>query len=285
MPDEVDSRHQKEHVIHRRPSMWKAQKTTTRRSVNVSASGIHNDDAGIFVTCDKGQESKCLREMDDILSEHLKLHQDNSPAETTRETFDDCVDIEKNIEKELEAMKSTYSDYKRPYTFVKLEISCVSFIRTPAPLDPVSMVRQICEDAYSEASPQRTRFVRRLTPVSCLRKTLGNGLEQLCEAVLPPAFGAGITAKKFAIRPTIRNNGKMDRDTVIKTVADAVHRLNPDHSVDLVNYGCLILVEVYRNVCGMSVVGAEFEKLRRFNLSEIYQASRPEGFRREKDST
>lgn len=85
MPDEVDSRHQKvelsfassfviltsakEHVIHRRPSMWKAQKTTTRRSVNVSASGIHNDDAGIFVTCDKGQESKCLREMDDILSE------------------------------------------------------------------------------------------------------------------------------------------------------------------------------------------------------------------------
>ena len=35
----------------------------------VSASGIHNDEAGIFVTCDKGQESKCLREMDDILSE------------------------------------------------------------------------------------------------------------------------------------------------------------------------------------------------------------------------
>lgn len=33
------------------------------------ASGIHNDDAGIFVTCDKGQEVKCLREMDDILSE------------------------------------------------------------------------------------------------------------------------------------------------------------------------------------------------------------------------
>jgi hypothetical protein len=39
-----------------------------------------------------------------------------------------------------------------------------------------------------------------------------------------------------------------------------------------------------QNVCGMSVVGQEFEKLKRFNLAEIYQASKPEDVIRRNDS-
>jgi len=37
--------------------------------VVISASGIHNDDKGIFVTYAMGQENKCLREMNDLLSQ------------------------------------------------------------------------------------------------------------------------------------------------------------------------------------------------------------------------
>ena len=54
---------------------------------------------------------------------------------------------------------------------------------------------------------------------------------------------------KFAIRPTIRNNEQLNRDSIIKIVADAVGRLGSGHSVDLTNYHCLILVEVYRVGC------------------------------------
>lgn len=62
-------------------------------------------------------------------------------------------------------------------------------------------------------------------------------------------FGLEIDLSKFAIRPTIRNNDKLDRDYIIKAVADAVSQLNTSHSVDLKNYDCLILVEVYRVSC------------------------------------
>jgi hypothetical protein len=55
-------------IIQQAPG-WKSQKASFRGRLTASASGIHNDDAGIFVTCDKGLEAKCLREMDDILSE------------------------------------------------------------------------------------------------------------------------------------------------------------------------------------------------------------------------
>jgi hypothetical protein len=35
----------------------------------ISVSGIHSGDVGIFVTCDKGQEKRCLQEISDILGE------------------------------------------------------------------------------------------------------------------------------------------------------------------------------------------------------------------------
>jgi tRNA acetyltransferase TAN1 len=77
---------------------------------------------------------------------------------------------------------------------------------------------------------------------------------------------------------------------VIQVVAAAV---GPVHTVDLQGYELLILVDVYRvspgpielttkridsrlihqNICGMSVVGSDYENLKRFNLAEIYQAS------------
>ena len=37
--------------------------------VVISGSGIHNNDKGIFVTCNMGKENKCLREMNDLLSQ------------------------------------------------------------------------------------------------------------------------------------------------------------------------------------------------------------------------
>lgn len=215
--------------------------------------------------------------MDDILSEYIHSHLEAQPNEAAVETTNGGGDIEEDIEKELESLKSSSTNQKKPYTFVRLEIACVSFIRTQPPLDPVNLVLQICEQAYSGSSRQRSRYVKRLTPVSCIRKTLGNGLEQLCEEVLRPVFGNSTITKKFAIRPNIRNNEQLSRDVIIKTVADATTRLSSSHSVDLTNYDRLILIEVYRNVCGMSVVGSEFEKLKRFNLSEIYQASAHEG--------
>jgi tRNA acetyltransferase TAN1 len=51
--------------------------------------------------------------------------------------------------------------------------------------------------------------------------------------------------KKFAIRPSIRNNKELTRDEVIRTVAAIV---GPGHKVDLHGYDLLILVEIYK-VC------------------------------------
>jgi tRNA acetyltransferase TAN1 len=58
---------------------------------------------------------------------------------------------------------------------------------------------------------------------------------------------------------------------VIKLVAQVV---GPGHKVNLKQYDLLILVEVYKNVCGVSVVGGDFDMaMKRFNLDELASAS------------
>ena len=53
------------------------------------------------------------------------------------------------------------------------------------------MVQNICQEAYSTIqSRQQTRYIRRLTPITHVHKTLGKGLEQLCNIVLRPVFEA-----------------------------------------------------------------------------------------------
>lgn len=59
----------------------------------------------------------------------------------------------------------------------------------------------------------------------------------------------------------------LTRDSIIKLVAQAV---GPGHKVDLRQFDLLILVEVYKNMCGMSVVGGDFDTtMRRYNLDEL----------------
>ena len=115
--------------------------------MSISASGINNDDAGIFVTCDKGQEGKCLREMNDLLSQvchkvyekflmyvtliFFKYIEMNGNDElSTKDQIEaknevdssDCEDVESSIAKELQSMKPSTTPSN--LSFVKLDIPC-----------------------------------------------------------------------------------------------------------------------------------------------------------------
>lgn len=205
-------------------------------------------------------------------------------------------DIEADIQAELDSLKPQHNTAHGPMqklTCVELDIPCVSFVRFPSAMasshDPVEVVRGLCTTAANkDFQGPRSRYIKRLTPVSRVRKTMGSGLESLCDELLPPHFTVEEepTAKaavanedgvprpqgvKFAIRPTIRNNNKLNRDQVIQTVAPKVEALGKGkHSVDLKGYDKLILVDVYRNIVAMSIVGSEYEALKRFNLAEIH---------------
>lgn len=61
----------------------------------------------------------------------------------------------------------------------------------------MSFVQKICETASENAATQRTRFVRRLTPMTRMGKANEKSLEAVAKAVLEPVFhGLGKLALK-----------------------------------------------------------------------------------------
>lgn len=211
------------------------------------------------------KEPACVNEVKDLFKSYAEsLYGDNSGPD----------DGEKPTSGDLEsAVASELSDLQKPSDFalfqnIKIDTRCVLFLKTQKPVEPVSFVQRICQDASQESVRKQTRYIKRLTPMTMMGKATEAGLELVAKAVLAPSFHSeDIPPKRFAIRTTTRDNNLLKRDDIIKRVASLV---GTKHSVDLKNYDLLILVEVYRNVLGMSVVGSDYERLKRYNLSEIY---------------
>ncbi|KEQ69220.1 hypothetical protein M436DRAFT_56361, partial [Aureobasidium namibiae CBS 147.97] len=231
-------------------------------------------DHGIWATCDKGREGKCTGELRDLFNEYAQLlYGDELAAEAGAAGSDDEGDGEINIEAEIQ---QELQDIRKPqakplFWSIKLDVQCVIFFKTRAPVEPVSFVRRICEDAARHNAPKRTRFCNRLTPMTLMGKATEEGLEKTAKEVLAAHFHTEPRVPtKFAIRPTIRNHTVMKRMEIIQKVASIV---GPGHQVDLKNPDVFILVEIYTSICGISVVPNDYEALKRYNLAEIFEPS------------
>ncbi|OAL46192.1 hypothetical protein IQ07DRAFT_590946 [Pyrenochaeta sp. DS3sAY3a] len=231
---------------------------------------IQPGDSGIWATCAMNKEAKSVGDLRDLFQEYAtKLYgATNGSTEADGSDSDsDGGDIEAEINKEIANIRKPST--KPLFTSIKLDTQCLVFFRTRQPVEPVSFVHRICQDIADGAQFGNLRYVKRLTPMTAYEKATLQGLDTVAKRVLAPHFHEpDQTGKKFAIRPSIRNNKEFKRDQIIKSVAAAV---GPGHKVDLRGYDLLILVEIYQNVIGMSVVGPDFEKLKRFNLEELRQ--------------
>ena len=82
------------------------------------------------------------------------------------------------------------------------DISQVIFFKTQAPVEPVSFVHRICSDAVQDPDRKRSRWTRRLTPMTTMGKATEKGLEEVSKAVLAPHFHAEGVAPKKVRRPS-----------------------------------------------------------------------------------
>ncbi|KAJ5239732.1 hypothetical protein N7468_004351 [Penicillium chermesinum] len=235
----------------------KGQRNHTKNRVDIEAG-----EQGVFVTCDIGKESKCIHEITDILSQLIEGSEEPVKEDAGNSDSDDG-DIEAQIQRELEGLKPAERK-TRPVQGVQLEIPC------GRPTDPVDLVHRLCLEAHANPDQKRSRFIKRMNPVTSIRKTLSVDLVEFAKEILAPHFHSGGPPKTYAIRPTVRGNKKFNRDMIIKIVADVV---GPEHPVNLKKYDLLILVDVVQNVIGMSVVAGDYDELKRYNIAEIYAPS------------
>ncbi|SPO01328.1 related to P.falciparum dihydropteroate synthase [Cephalotrichum gorgonifer] len=248
---------------------------------------IEAGDVGIWVTCQRGLEKKAMAEMTRVCEElgesMYGIKPRSSEAEKAAEEDSDSrgeIDISDAVAAELEEMKA--------------EAKKQGGLRLPpratrSPVDPVAFVDAICDGAAECGGgmvDRKLRHVNRLTPVVTIGKALDRGIEKVGREVLGRFFElvaeegaaeverADIPPCTFAIRQSIRASA-MKRDELINRVAALV---GPKHKVKLESPDKVILVDIFKNHCGMSVVdGPRWEKMKKFNINEIYKFAGEKG--------
>lgn len=135
------------------------------------------------------------------------LYKDELAAEAGAGASDDEGDGEINIEAEIQ---QELADIRKPqskplFWSIRLDVQCgkrlcqfpggclaefqqVLFFKTRAPVEPVSFVHRICEDAAKNPQLKRTRFCKRLSPMTLMGKANEDGLEKVAKEVLAPHF-------------------------------------------------------------------------------------------------
>ena len=109
---------------------------------------------------------------------------DTAPVEEDDEKE---VDIEAAFENELAEMtKKGPGAPKRLFQSIRLSVQCVLFFKVDERINPVKFVEQICEAAVE--GTVKSRFLNRLTPMSCMERATDRGLEDVCRTVLEKIF-------------------------------------------------------------------------------------------------
>ena len=229
---------------HKKSKQWRVPK---KGQSNYVAPSIEPGDSGIWATCEMVKEGKSTAELRDLFEDYAKKLYGSSEelADGADSNEDTEVDIEAEIKKEVQGIKSKGMKKEALFQSVKVDVQCVLFFKTRPPIEPVSFVHTICKEA-AKGAMQRARFVKKLSPMAMMGKATEDGLAKVADVVLGPVFYGGEDGLKFAIRPTRRNHNVMKRDDIINQIARAVGR---SHQVDLKGYDRLILVDVYKVNC------------------------------------
>ncbi|KAG4304345.1 hypothetical protein PORY_002320 [Pneumocystis oryctolagi] len=227
--------------------------------------------AGVFVTCTRTHERQATREILSLFSEFLEKYVKDDEENRILDSFsvkNSPICWEERIAQEVTELREKNS---RKLQVIDTKTPCVIFIRTKWPIDPVEIVRDLCEKIQLN-QVKRIRWCQRLTPVTLTACATLPDLQKLAQKVLKPHFHKGCSEslkERFAIHPNLRNHTKMIRDDIIKTVASVV---GSQHKVDLKNYDFLIIVEVFKGICGMSVI-RDFEKYKKLNIASIMEST------------
>ncbi|KAJ8591740.1 hypothetical protein M405DRAFT_734526 [Rhizopogon salebrosus TDB-379] len=242
--------------------------------------------AGIWATCVKGKEKGTVGELYDLFE---SLAADMWSVEGSDSTVNDQSndsdadgdeeDIEAQIAKEVAAIK-------RPKV-EKRFANCLTntpfiFMSCKPPIDPVKLVMKHVENVQ-RTGVTRTKYTHRLTPVSSSCVANIPELHSLCrrtidafsaqEKILSPLMFSRLLQYKVELR--VRNHNTLTRMEIIQEVAKCMPE---NYAVDLDNPEVFVLVEVFKSVCGMSIV-KDYYRFQKFNIMELANAhNEPERF-------
>jgi len=230
----------------------------------------HVEGPGVWVSCVKGKEKQTVGEVyelfDSIASELWPIVDAAHEYHSENEEPDTELSLEAQVANEVSAMKRPRSQNPaQRFANCQTNTPCVIFISCKPPVDPVELVVKYIKTVETTGVP-RTRYTHRLVPVSGTCVANLPEIQALCRHTFKSFFDRhGDSKFKYKIELRVRNHTTIPRPTLIQHVAQCVPE---GHTVDLENPQIFILVEVFKSICGISIV-EDYYRLQKFNVMEI----------------
>ncbi|KAH7926091.1 hypothetical protein BV22DRAFT_1128473 [Leucogyrophana mollusca] len=229
------------------------------------------DGPGVWASCVKGKEKQTVGELYDLFEsvaaeiwriETGKAKADDEAGESEGEHDED---LEAQVAKELAAMKRPRPEPR--FVNCQTNTPCVVFIACKPPVDPVKLVVTHVENV-ERTGITRTKYTHRLIPVSGSCVANLPEIRSLCQRVLSPFFSQqdeSDDVHRYKIELRMRNHNSIARMDLIQEVAKCIPE---KYVVDLDNPNVFILIEVFKSICGVSVV-KDYYRLQKFNVMEL----------------
>jgi len=222
------------------------------------------DGPGIWVSCVKGKEKQTVGEICDIFESLTTEHWPEVDEDADDNSQDKEGSLEDQIAKELSALKRPRKE--QLFENCQINTPCVVLISCKPPVDPVRLVTALVHN-IQESGVTQSKYVHRLVPVSASCLANIPEIQSLCRRLLKLAFEDRDPSHTFRykIDARVRNHTTLSRLMIIQEIAKCVPE---KHTVDLEDPELFILVEVFKSVCGISVV-KDYYRLKKFNILEI----------------
>ncbi|KAI0224966.1 hypothetical protein L0F63_005534 [Massospora cicadina] len=225
---------------------------------------------GILVFTGREQERQSIRECNDLFNAVAKELYPELEAEV-----ESADDVETSIANEIESLKKEANKKTHKFSSIKTQIPCISYLMVRDPIEPVSFVHRLLNRVL-ETGITGTRYISRLLPLSDTCYANMKDIEHLATKLLEPDFRTPdpttnkITPKTFAVACNSRLCSQVGKDEIIGLVVSLV---GATHKVDLTKPELTVVVEIFKNICGISVV-RDFHELKKYNIQLVGQLGR-----------
>ncbi|GBL98760.1 THUMP domain-containing protein 1 [Araneus ventricosus] len=213
---------------------------------------------GFLITCN--HEHQCVKEAYNLLNEFADdLY---GPEFETAEKSSDSkeLDIEEELNKEIEAMKTKKRRFQQVCTMVK----GILFINTTVP-DPTNLATAIFDNVL-QTGKRRGRFILKMIPIIVTCKATQIDIRKHLDEYLQE-FTKDNKKLSYRIESRIRHNNNISTSHVLWYVRESVEKFAPEWVVSLTEPQLVFSIQILRSICCIGIL-KNYMEYRKYNLSE-----------------
>ncbi|KAF8774181.1 THUMP domain-containing protein 1 [Argiope bruennichi] len=215
---------------------------------------------GFLITCNN--EHMCVKEAYNLLNEFADDLYGPEFEATEKSSDSKELDIEEELNKEIEAMKTKKRRFQQVCTMVK----GILFINTTVP-DPTKLATSIFDNVL-QTGKRRGRFILKMIPIIVTCKATQNDIRKHLDEHMQELIKNDENKKlTYRIESRIRHNNNISTSHVLWYVRESVEKFAPEWIVSLTEPQLVFSIQILRSICCIGIL-KNYMEYRKYNLSE-----------------